>query len=186
MKRLIFVLLGMELFCVACARRCPSYPTDRETYFPKNHGGETLTYYEQGGNDTVRFLCTMPSLSDAHKYPYCAKCACEIEARQTLRTDSTHINYYHRYVTISSAIPNSSDLCVTGSIFGINIHLDCIFNKYYGNMQLDTTWTSKTGHTYQNVYFAKLEYSEAVLYLAPGLGIVQIETPDKTYVLKNN
>ena len=74
-----------------------------------------------------------------------------------------------------------SDLYITGMIeeTTFSVGLYWIDNEYLSE------WTAVDGTRYTRVYRWTYDESDDNLYLAPGYGIVQIETPDKTYYLQH-
>lgn len=177
------------LVCVACTRVCQPYPTDRRTYMPLSHGqNEILIYYAMNENDTVYFDCQTAVLSNTGKQPYCQKCLCEISARQTLTSEDGRIEYedilHSSGKNDHSDWASRSDLIISCDAFGLSINGMIYTISETGDAGILPEWTAADGTRYTDVYHIDDEASDAMFYLAPGYGIVQAVTPDKTYVLK--
>lgn len=188
MKRLSLLLLSIPILLCACKRVCPAYPTDKiaYAYAPFKYGGNVLTYCSTDGLDIIDFKCDVPIFSESNKQPYCAKCACELKADQILKSDSdsSTINYTHIINSIGEDdvdLADISNLYITGMLGETTFSV----GLYWIDQEYLPEWTAVDGTRYAEVYRWTYDKHEDNLYLAPGYGIVQIETPDKTYYLKH-
>ncbi len=191
MKRLISILfVSFLLLSYACVQ-CPTYPTDKLMYLPDTYSGKSLTYCSFEMNDSISFLCGSIKIEGKHSVASDAK-SCNTHASQRLTNNNdSYITYTNTANVFCSPCdgPWFFSIGVEMAAFGLRttIHWD-LPDSGLDIDHSDTPiflpeWTAADGTRYENVYHLAPD-AETALYLAPGLGIVQIETSDKIYYLR--
>ena len=204
MKRLPLILLSACIIFCACEKKekakCLAFPQEGLKYLATHNAGMTLTYLALDLSDSMVFDCSYIDADECYTLWVSADTEirgdCGPQAKQVLSRPFDSIVF----ITTGYARPNEiaksfSANIKTYSLFdlkpviswrpsdGTLIDEDYLCENNDVNQIFLPEWTSAGGTRYTEVYH--LLDSETSLYLAPGYGIVQIETLGKTYYLQH-
>lgn len=209
MKRLSFILLGLSFLLYACKETdetCLGFPTDETKYLATYLIGNEITYLATDHSDSIKFHCHDIDITGNYKRDWGTRCLCSAEAHQVLTSLNDTIFYTKTGDAYLEQTATRFKTFISISAFGLcsglafdepwvgrdnpgnaptNLPASCnaIYDSPNTPYNIYLEWTSADGTRYENVYHLVPDDGTA-LYLAPGYGIVQIETAGKTYCLK--
>ena len=182
------------LLCAGCYHTtiCPAFQITDFTYGPFEYAGEVLIYCNTDNDSVISFYCGAVDASKARKELGLPK-SCGAYAEQILTSGQDTIRYHHMAITFCPSceppvwIEESSniEISIEGNFFSFGYYENDIRDETKEYARILPEWTAVDGTRYTEVYHLLDESSEVSLYLVFGYGIVQIETPDKTYYLQH-
>ena len=188
----IYISFIAMLLCAGCKHPtlCPAFQITEFTYGPFEYAGKILTYCNTDNDSVIPFYCNTIEASKEYIVHGIPK-SCGAYAEQILTSSHDTIRYHYMvsiYCTTCESLiwdneSSNIEISIEGKFFSFGYYENDIRDETKEYARILPEWTSAGGTRYTEVYH--LLDSETSLYLAPGYGIVQIETPDKTYYLQH-